>query len=379
MVMERKHMKKRLGLGIATALAAMSFGQQALAQAVPPPWSLNGSDTWFDVITQALIQANTDCPGTDVTNTISNLHYAGGGSGTGETNLLNNKQSIAPMSRNFKGAIIGTGGTHTNWTPTLRNVGGLDAAVVDTKGGANRIKNIQLPTPVGVTNEAAPNDPAVPCDFGTQGSCYTQLMGIVLGGTDGSGSVAACSSPARVQAILDLAALQHVSTIEHFYRRDDNSGTTDTIKEKLKIANFCNGRARGILGSNTVDPTNNNLNNQDNDPIRRACPAPSASFRANKCTDFTTGLICTFGRHLHPRVGGGDIRSRSRPNRCHGFHRHPRGRKLCGNLDGLFRPRRQKPDGRRGSVPQHQRLLRHAGPFGYLHAVAPVVPPVCAG
>ena len=112
--------KKRLGLGIAAALAAMSFGQQAYGQAAPP-WNLNGSDTWHDVIVQALTTANANCPGTNLTNTISNLVYLGGGSGTAETNMGNNAQSIGPMSRNFKQAVLTA---HPTWAPTLQNVGG---------------------------------------------------------------------------------------------------------------------------------------------------------------------------------------------------------------------------------------------------------------
>ena len=289
MVMETKHMKKkRLGLGIAAALAAMSFGQQAYGQAAPP-WNLNGSDTWHDVIVQALTTANANCPGTNLTNTISNLVYLGGGSGTAETNMGNNAQSIGPMSRNFKQAVLTA---HPTWAPTLQNVGGLDAVVIITKNTTKRIKNIQLPTPVGVSNQAATNDPLAACSLGVTGPCYTQLLEVVLSGIDGSGSVAACSDQRRVQAVLDLAAAQGVTTIDHFYRRDDNSGTTNTIFEKINVGLFCNGRARGILGTNLV---NHNLNNQDMDPIRRPCPAITAGTypNATTCTDMTTGLACT--------------------------------------------------------------------------------------
>ena len=44
--------------------------------------------------------------------------------------------------------------------------------------------------------------------------------------------------PAQGQAVLDLAAAQGVTTIDHFYRRDDNSGTTNTIFEKINVGYF---------------------------------------------------------------------------------------------------------------------------------------------
>jgi hypothetical protein len=272
----------------------MAAGQEARAQNEPPPWFLNGSDTWFDVITEALVQADETCEPTGPEDyDISNLRYAGGGSSTAERNMQNNLQSIGPMSRNLKQAVMDA---HPDWVPTIRNVGGLDAGIIITKKTDARCRNLDLSLRPGYPTEADYNDPDVePFNFGETGSGYTQIMAVVLGGIDGSGSVEACASPRRIQAIQDLAACQGVETIEHFYRRDDNSGTTDTFREKLKVGNFCNGRARGIKGTNSIDPDNDNLNNQDLDPIRRPCPPANPDHLATTCTDMTTGLACTHG------------------------------------------------------------------------------------
>jgi hypothetical protein len=224
--------------------------------------------------------------------------YVGGGSGTGETALSNNVQSLAPMSRNLGGAVLTA---HPSWTPTARNVVGLDAAVIVTKGVTNRCKNFSLPVtnfPLEQTNKANPNN-TTPYTLSVPRSGYDQALEVILSGIDGSGTTAACSDPRRLQAILDFAACQNVGTIRTFYRRDDNSGTTNTFQDKIQVGRFCNGRARGVLGNNTIDPANKNLNNQDLDPIRRPCPAPSVvpgtsiTRPATRCTDVSTGLFCT--------------------------------------------------------------------------------------
>src|SRR5262249_3309328 len=112
------------------------------------------------------------------------------------------------------------------------------------------------------------------------GNPATHWLKLILGGVDGSGSVAACSHSSRLEALQALSDCMNVLQIDHFYRRDDNSGTTDTMKEKLGIGNFCNGNARGPL--NTNDP--------DGDPIRRACVS-GPSFSPTPCTNGTLGLV----------------------------------------------------------------------------------------
>ncbi len=292
---------------VIVALALAGASGRALAQN-----ALNGSDTLETVMIDAIDRASNPpysffTPGF--------LTYKGGGSTTGETAVTQNKQSIAAMSRNLKSSVIGTGVGKFTANGAL-NVVGLDAAVIVTYGGA--IKNLNLPTFADVvdnTNKAFPNkwgvcSGAAATRCAANGDClspqtcqldasasYTQLLEVVMSGVDGSGSTLACAHPARIQAILDLAAKQGTTTgfIDHYLRRDDNSGTTDTFKEKIAVKNFCNGRARGILG--TLNTANPNLNNQDIDPIRLPCPAigtyNGAPRRATTCTNVSTGAFCT--------------------------------------------------------------------------------------
>src|SRR5215813_9829221 len=180
---------KTLGSGLAifaiTASAGAAFGLVMI----------HGSDTLFDPINRAIVLSGAQ------------IQYLGGGSGTGQNGLLNHTQGIAPMSRNFPATIIGAGGSHPSWAPTPDNVVGLDAAVIVQKNVSTRCPNIQ-------EFKDAPGNPA------------THWLKLILGGVDGTGSAAACSNPARVEAVQALADCMHVDHIEHFYRRDNNSGTT---------------------------------------------------------------------------------------------------------------------------------------------------------
>jgi hypothetical protein len=268
-------------LGTAVVVLAAASGS-ASAQTAPPPWKLYGSDTLFDIMTQSISNAQAKgVPGS------TNLVYMGSGSGNAENELKANVQSIGPMSRNFRPATVTS---HPTWAPTVQNVLGLDAAVIVTKNTGNRCKNWDLPLLPTDSTKAAPNDSTGAFTFGQTGSGYTQLLEVILSGTDGSGSVAACSDPRRVQALQDFAACQHITAVDHFFRRDDNSGTTDTFKDKVAVGRFCSGAAVGVLGTNLVNP---NLNNQDLDPIRRPCPNPGTRKEAT-CTDMTTGAACRF-------------------------------------------------------------------------------------
>lgn len=305
--LSRRLLKPSLALA-----GVLAISGRASAQELPPTWQEAGSDTLFEVMTDAfaawrnadpatggggvcrispatVCATDADCGANGPC--VPALLYKGGGSGTAETAMQNtgatgDKQCIGPMSRNFKSAVTAA---HPTWAPTERNVLGLDAAVFVEANTATHARNIALPTS---GNAAAANTSPAGFVLFQPGSGYTQLMEIILAGTDGSGSVAACSDPRRINAIADLAAMQGTpsGTINHFYRRDDNSGTTDTIKEKLQIKRFCNGAARGVLGSNAANP---NLNNQDLDPIRRPCEAPRAGWKATACTDVTTGRACS--------------------------------------------------------------------------------------
>lgn len=202
-------MKKSALRMVALVLSALLVPLAASAK------DIKGSDTLYDVMTQAL---TTWGGGT--------LTYVGGGSGTAESAMTAGTQYIGPMSRNFKQAVLDQ---HATWAPDACNVLGLDGVVI-----------------VGNTSSAQPN------------ITDTSLLQKALGGVGGTGTVKDCAAPARIQAIKTLMTTFGVTALDHFYRRDDSSGTTDTMKEKLGIARFCNGAATGT-------------GNEDRDPVRTVC------------------------------------------------------------------------------------------------------------
>ena len=117
------------------------------------------------------------------------------------------------------------------------------------------------------------------------------IIGLVLGGKGGLGTKEACSAPERLAAVDELAAcFGGISYIDHFFRRDDRSGTTDTMKERFKIQRFCNGRGGGLLGGNP-----SNLANDDADPIRRECAPATATAAKTACTLWPSPVQCTAG------------------------------------------------------------------------------------
>ncbi|HUM12981.1 MAG TPA: hypothetical protein VLT82_18680 [Myxococcaceae bacterium] len=297
---------------------------------------INGSDTWFDVMTDAIKRKVAEdkaagcnqtppaptCiapailqPPGDLAPGESALFYNGTGSGNGANSMKLGapsgggaitglgSQSIAPMSRNFRpNESCQTGnpncgsqiqGQFPLWQPQIPNVGGLDAAVIVSRNQASRFTNLALPLFPTDSTRANPNNTALGCTFGSPGggaNCYDQVLEVVLSGVDGSGSTSACADPKRVQAIADFSR-RFGGTLRHLYRRDENSGTTDTFKDKIAVQRFCNGGAVGVLGANKTHP---NLNNQDLDPVRRPCDNPIPGVREQvTCTDTSTGAACT--------------------------------------------------------------------------------------
>jgi hypothetical protein len=247
------------------------------------------------------------------------------------------------VNANGGGTADPTATGHAAWAPAAANVVGLDAAVFVVKGGT--LENIDFPvfTDTSVPSafkKAVKNNATLPGAFGdgtafnnlASTTNYSNIMSVVLSGVDGTGTLKACADPKRVQAIQDLAGYLGVSTMSHLYRRDDNSGTTDTFKDRIMVVDqtdgtktrypftggrFCNGTAVGSISGSTaqqgicnVDRTKTcysnaecvsngggtvcqfNLNNQDFDPIRRPCVASDSTHVPTSCTDMTTGKPC---------------------------------------------------------------------------------------
>jgi hypothetical protein len=228
---------------------AIGVSGAALAQ-----HAVAGSDTLNGPIKAAIIASG------------ASLSYQNLGSIPAEEMILAGTQSIGPMSRNFRESTLIA---HPGWTPAVKNVIGLDAAVVVVKNGTSRCKNLSLPTD--------PNDP--------KSAQENNLLQLVLGGVGGEGTTPACADPARLQAIVDFTnCFVGLDRVEHFYRPDDRSGTAEVIKQKLKIKRFCNGAAPG--------PTN--LDAQDHDPLRYPCIPADDTRAVTVCSD-SFGIQCTAG------------------------------------------------------------------------------------
>lgn len=245
-----------------------------------------------DVLTDVASQTIADARGKQIPGSFS-LVFDGVGGRVAESQMLAagpagalGAQSIGPMDRNFTSLALGP---HAAWSPSIRNVIGLDAISLVVRSGGARCANLTLPLRADDFSRAAPNDPNTPFNFGQSGSGYTQILGILLGGVDGSGSAAACASARRVQALFDLATCNSGANITHIFREDDNSGSAELLRDKLGIQRFCNGSAPGVLGSNA---SNLNLNNQDLDPIRRPCAVSQVFQTQSTCTDTATGAPC---------------------------------------------------------------------------------------
>lgn len=230
------------------------------------PYNNDGSDTLGDVAPLVISGSS------------ANLTYRPMGSGVAESEMTSTPptQSNGFMSRNFKQAYLDL---HNGWQPDINNVLGLDAAVLVTGFYPTRMQNLDMPL-----DPNAPGKAAVNSDFA-----------LVMSGPDGAGTTEACRSQARLDALSRLTQATHKSQIAHIYRRNDASGTTDTMRERVRIGRFCNGQAPGGLKSDGVTPYHN-LDADDMDPIRRDCVpfGPGVDDRKNqtRCTYWPYNATC---------------------------------------------------------------------------------------
>jgi phosphate transport system substrate-binding protein len=168
-------MKKTLSV-LAFAVAGMSLTAHA------QPFQFRGSDTLYGAITDAINGAGL----------ADQLQYLGGGSGLGESGIVAGTQNIAPMSRALKDSAIDNL-LNQGVTP-VQNVIGLDGVAVYVKDGEG-VTQIDIPTLKGIFQSCTIND-----------------WSLVPGSTK--------SGPITV------------------FRRDDNSGTTDTFRTLVGITSF---------------------------------------------------------------------------------------------------------------------------------------------
>jgi hypothetical protein len=249
-------------------VAAMGIGVGVWAAG---PYTSDGSDTLGDVAPTTIALSG------------ANLTYRAMGSGQAETNMSNGTQSIGFMSRNFKSAVLTS---HPLWQPATNNVLGLDAAVIVESSWASRMQNLSLPQDTTKPGKALPDSD----------------LSLLLSGYQSAGTTDACRHPNRLAAIDRLTTALHVDQIDHMYRRNDASGTSDTIRERVLTTasgtsggRFCNGQAPGGLKSDGVT-LNHNLDAEDMDPIRRDCVAAvSGLLNATKCIYYPYNVACNAG------------------------------------------------------------------------------------
>ncbi len=251
------------------AMIFLAVGASASAQ----EYLVAGSDTLFDVMTEAMMLYMYEVKPSPHGST--SITYAGGGSNQAELAMAYHTvrfgewfQRIAPMSRNMTEmaisdceARVGAGLCRAE----LKNVLGLDAVVlIESRGAFTNCHNIQL-------GEDYTNPGTAP---------WGNLLQLILGGKSGAGDWKACASPERVAAIQSLLDCNvGLAALTHWYRPDESSGASDTMREKLKVLRFCNGKGNPAPGTTPL-----NLQNPDNDPIRTDCPASSPSRKAVRCT-----------------------------------------------------------------------------------------------
>lgn len=158
---------------------ALSLSVATVAQAEVK--AIEGSDTLYGLLSDAILQAGLD----------SELSYAGGGSGKGETAIVEGRQGIAPTSRPLKDEAI-----------AMAKAKGIE--LVPHKIGLDGVG-------VFVNN----SNPIEKIDLNSLRSIFSCKSGL-WEDIPGSGK----KGPIKV------------------YRRNDSSGTTDTFKSLVKIDAF---------------------------------------------------------------------------------------------------------------------------------------------
>ncbi len=279
---------KMLGIAIPTSMAVLAMGPGTARAATT--YDLYGSDTLTQVIKDAIAGSG------------AHINYVNTGSGQGEKNIANLggltvKQSIAPMSRNFVPSILSQS---TIFPVSDKNVLCLDAGVV----AFSNIGGHAVDVPCSSLSGSAVCD--VTCDVNVN------PLAIALGGypssctspsstptTPSASTTPECAHPQRLAAIAKLQAFQG-ARLDHYFRRDDKSGTQDSFREYLQFSRWCNGKAEG-----NVNAVGSNLKNEDLDPVRTPCStfAGDANNAPSRCTFYPlefppVGFTCNNGDTL---------------------------------------------------------------------------------
>jgi len=238
---------------------------------------LKGSDTLF-TISVDVITAKVFPSGPVSWSAISGLNYIGGGSGTGESAMIAGTQQIAPMSR-FLGSVC----TGANASPTTSEglVIALDGVSVvmnhntaasdscnGTQTDETKQATLGMVSNRTITWAAGTNKTYANADHAYAAGSYTfadwtDVLRILFAGMDhNAGNAAAsqnCNSDVRNALIANWGLLFEnqgcssgsCTSLKHGFRRDDYSGTTDTVQAILNLPS--------IPGTKLTDPFCNSI------------------------------------------------------------------------------------------------------------------------
>jgi ABC-type phosphate transport system substrate-binding protein len=305
---------------LVAAFLAVSGG--AVGVSAGNPAAFKGSDTLFD-FTNAVIAA---CPGTQlgpVGGTVVPLVYQGTGSGNGEKAMLAGTQQVAPMSR-FMTKNVCTG-TANSPTTSQGFVVGLDGvSIVGSKstfantacnGDANSSCDKTFETTTGLGyNVADPTTGYVYAD-------WRDVLRVLLAGFDhtnngtAASNIAArdcnsaerqslanhygnifennCAAPAGEATATNCGG--NCAQIRHIFRRDDFSGTTDTIVSLLNLPSVVNPEttvSQFPAPPAAAGPAASVVQHTGYNPFCNAVRPAFALPQTGKCTD---GTACTLG------------------------------------------------------------------------------------
>ncbi len=216
--------------------------------------SFHGSDTLFTLTQELLTTTNGNagplCPGA------VGLTYLGGGSGTGETGLVNGVQGVAPMSRFLQGSTAGlcaAASTDGNLAQGL--VFALDGVGLFAAGanGGTVACNGAAGTNAGDGGPGAActvTVPAVGLAYDTTVNGYTfnswkDVLKVLYAGVAHTGAASTdqgCSGGIRTFLAANYGSLFETANcttgctqIQHLFRRDDSSGTSDIFSQLLGL------------------------------------------------------------------------------------------------------------------------------------------------
>jgi ABC-type phosphate transport system substrate-binding protein len=271
-------MKKTLAGALFVALGAAATGAGALNDI-----SLQGSDT-LKPLTIAVI---ANCPGA------TGLTYAGGGSGAGEGALKAGSQTVAPMSRFLAAGNVCAFSTNPIEAEALQV--GLDAlSIVVHKSHRAACDPDSPPTGAACTKDVATGIKyTVPtCLAGGDWKAVLRMIYFGLTPADLSNSLYLSERDCNDQCRIDLVnnwgnmfenacSGGDCTKLQHAFRRDENSGTTDAFRDLLSVRvapdyvadgnkgfPFCNEYDPGVVGV-TPDPANPSVKTND---VVAACP-----------------------------------------------------------------------------------------------------------